>query len=214
MASEEVLKALESLHKDLERLEPAIRHVEAAQQVTEMAKSIPARHFEYLQEARTNDINHKNELKNELSNYALEIHEESRSLQKTTLDIQQSVKMEQEALAKVKDAIQDFHQRIEKINFPDRLDKVNATIAGIMAAIQSLHSRLDIIERNIGDKIKSLIDYQTETRTIIKSSLESTETNLQTKILNSQKKQKNYFIITITLVLVIIAMMLVTKFWR
>ena len=35
MASKEVLNALETLHRELEKLEPAIKHVETAQQITE-----------------------------------------------------------------------------------------------------------------------------------------------------------------------------------
>jgi chromosome segregation ATPase len=211
MASEEVLKALESLHKELERLEPAIKHIEAAQQVTEMAKSIPNKHIEFLQKTIENDINHKNELKNEFSSRASEIHEESRNLQKITLEIQQSVKEEQEALRTIKDAVQDFYQRIEKVNFPDRLDKVDATVAGIMVATQSLQGRLDNIERNISDRLKSLQDYQNESRSITKSSLEEIEANLQTKIAQSSKRQRAYFITSLVLFILLLTAALLAR---
>ncbi len=64
MLSQEVLTALESLHREIERLEPAIKHVETAQQVTQTVKAIPQKHLEFLQEVKGNDAKHKDELKN------------------------------------------------------------------------------------------------------------------------------------------------------
>ena len=43
---------------------------------------------------------------------------------------------------------------IQDLNLPIRLDKLDANIAGIMAGIQNTQSRLDSLERSIGDKIR------------------------------------------------------------
>ena len=64
MASQEVLTALESLHREIEKLEPAIKHVETAQKVTQTVKEIPQKHVELLNEVKSNDAKHKDELKN------------------------------------------------------------------------------------------------------------------------------------------------------
>src|SRR5690606_27359284 len=64
MASQEVLTALESLHREIEKLEPAIKHVETAQQVTQTVKAIPQKHVELMQEVKSNDAKHKDELRN------------------------------------------------------------------------------------------------------------------------------------------------------
>ena len=48
MASELVLKALDNLHRELERLEPAIKHVETAAEVTKIVKEIPQKHINLL----------------------------------------------------------------------------------------------------------------------------------------------------------------------
>lgn len=211
MASQEVLTALESLHREIEKLEPAIKHVETAQQVTQTVKAIPQKHVELLQEVKSNDAKHKDELKNLFEKELSGFTEENKKLQKTTTEIQQQVKLEQEALAKLKETVQSFHERVEKINFPERLDKLDANVAGIMAAIQSVQSRLDGLERNISDRLRDMQDYQKETRATLQSGLELTKTALQTAVDTAAKKQQTLTYITWALVVVAIIITFVLK---
>ena len=211
MASQEVLTALESLHREIEKLEPAIKHVETAQQVTQIVKAIPQKHVELLQEVKSNDAKHKDELKNLFAKELSGFTEENKKLQKTTTEIQQQVKLEQEALAKLKETVQSFHERVEKINFPERLDKLDANVAGIMAAIQSVQSRLDGLERNISDRLRDMQDYQKETRAALQSGLEQTKTALQTAVETTAKKQQTLTYITWALVVVAIVITFVLK---
>lgn len=211
MASQEVLTALESLHREIEKLEPAIKHVETAQQVTQAVKAIPQKHVELLQEVKSNDAKHKDELKNLFAKELSGFTEENKKLQKTTTEIQQQVKLEQEALARLKETVQSFHERVEKINFPERLDKLDANVAGIMAAIQSVQSRLDGLERNISDRLRDMQDYQKETRAALQSGLEQTKTALQTAVETAAKKQQTLTYITWALVVVAIIITFVLK---
>lgn len=211
MASQEVLTALETLHREIEKLEPAIKHVETAQQVTQTVKAIPQKHVELLQEVKSNDAKHKDELKNLFAKELSGFTEENKKLQKTTTEIQQQVKLEQEALAKLKETVQSFHERVEKINFPERLDKLDANVAGIMAAIQSVQSRLDGLERNISDRLRDMQDYQKETRATLQSGLEQTKTALQTAVETAAKKQQTLTYITWALVVVAIIITFVLK---
>ena len=211
MASQEVLTALETLHREIEKLEPAIKHVETAQQVTQTVKAIPQKHVELLQEVKSNDAQHKDELKNLFAKELSGFTEENKKLQKTTTEIQQQVKLEQEALAKLKETVQSFHERVEKINFPERLDKLDANVAGIMAAIQSVQSRLDGLERNISDRLRDMQDYQKETRATLQSGLEQTKTALQTAVETAAKKQQTLTYITWALVVVAIIITFVLK---
>lgn len=211
MASQEVLTALESLHREIEKLEPAIKHVETAQQVTQTVKAIPQKHVELMQEVKSNDAKHKDELKNLFEKELSGFTEENKKLQKTTTEIQQQVKLEQEALAKLKETVQSFHERVEKINFPERLDKLDANVAGIMAAIQSVQSRLDGLERNISDRLRDMQDYQKETRATLQSGLEQSKTALQTAVDTAAKKQQTLTYITWALVVVAIIITFVLK---
>jgi ABC-type transporter Mla subunit MlaD len=49
---------------------------------------------------------------------------------------------------------------IQDLNLPIRIDKLDANITGILTAIQNVQGRLDIVERNIGDKLKDTADKQ------------------------------------------------------
>jgi chromosome segregation ATPase len=211
MASQEVLKALETLHREIEKLEPAIKHVETAQQVTQIVKAIPQKHVELLQEVKSNDAKHKDELKNLFAKELSGFTEENKKLQKTTTEIQQQVKLEQEALAKLKETVQSFHERVEKINFPERLDKLDANVAGIMAAIQSVQSRLDGLERNIADRLRDMQDYQKESRVILQNSLEQSKTALQSAVDTAAKKQQIFTYITWALIVVDIVFIFLLK---
>ena len=125
--------------------------------------------------------------------------------------IQQQVKLEQESLAKLKETVQSFHERVEKINFPERLDKLDANVAGIMAAIQSVQSRLDGLERNISDRLRDIHDYQKETRIALQSGLDQTKITLRTAVDAAAKKQQKFTYITWTLVLATMIITFVLK---
>ena len=74
---------------------------------------------------------------------------------------------------------------ITDLNLPLKIDKLDLSISGIMAAIQAIQSRLDLLDRNMSDKFRDLQDYQ--------------KLNLEAVILDNSKKQKylNYFLIVI-----------------
>ena len=127
---------------------------------------------------------------------------ENKRLQQITSEIQQQVLLEQESLTKLKDTIQSFHDRIEKINFPERLDKLDANLAGIMSAVQAIQGRLDIVERNLSDKIRDLIEYQKETRLILQNGFEQNKLTIQSALDNAAKKQQTFTYITWLLVVI------------
>jgi chromosome segregation ATPase len=191
MASQEVLSALEKLHQEIEKLEPAIKHVEAAQQVTQTVKEIPQKHVDLLHELKNENVQHKEELKTLFVAELSDITNENKKLQKTTSEIQQQVILEQESLSKLKEIIESFHERVQSINFPERLDKLDSNIAGIMAAIQSVQSRLDSLERNISDRLKDIQEYNKETNNSLSNSI--SELSLTTSRL-ARKNQLLFYI--------------------
>lgn len=222
MASQQVINALESLHKELEKLEPAIKHVESAQLVTQIVKEIPQKHINLLAEIKSDDSRHKGELKEIFTKDLSLIADENHKLEKTTSEIQKQVKLEQDALAALKDKIQAFHDKVERINFPERLDKVDANVAGIMAAVQSIQSRLDTVERNLSDKLKEIRSEVKETRDDINSKVKQSFSDLTNRQLESQKaiedsinlnakKQKLFSYLTWGLIIIAVALNIYLK---
>jgi hypothetical protein len=184
MASPEVITALESLHREIEKLEPAIKHVETAQLVTQTVKTIPQKHVELLTEIKNIDTKHKEDLKKLFTNELSNLTDENKKLQNTTVEIQNQVKLELEELNLLLMKVKAFHQKVEQINFPERLDKLDATVSGIISSVQLVQGRLDIIERNVSDKIRDMQDFQKETRF----------------------SQKKYFFIVVAVLIILIAM--------
>lgn len=204
MASQEVLAALDSLHREIEKLEPAIKHVETAQQVTQIVKAIPQKHVELLQEVKSNDAKHKDELKNLFAKEIFGFTEENKKLQKTTTEIQIQVKLEQEALSRLKETVQSFYERVEKINFPERFDKLDVNISGIISAEKAIQGRLDMVEMHVSDWLKDINDYQKETREILINELEQSRTELQTLVTTAAQKHQILIYFTWALIAIVI----------
>lgn len=214
MASQEVLLALDSLHRELEKLEPAIKHVETAQQVTEIVKGIPQKHLDFLEEITKADSNFKNGLQKIFEREIKVLITENKKLAETTSEIQEQVKLEQVALSKLKDTVQSFHDRVESINFPERLDKSDARIVGIMEAILLVQSRLDCLdslERNISNRLKDILYYQEETRSVLQSTIEQSKSSILSSINESSKNQKLLMYITWGLIIGLVVFLFLVK---
>jgi hypothetical protein len=171
MASQQVLTALEELHQELSKLTPAIRHIEAAAKVADTVKDIPQKHLDLLNDLKNADTIYKAELNGMFNTELAQLAEESKKIAQSTREIQQQAKTDLDALVKVRESVQLFHDRIERINFPDRLDKLDTNVSGIMLATQSIQNRLDNLERNLTDRLKELGDRQKEAQEVLNQSM-------------------------------------------
>lgn len=208
MASEKVLQSLETLHRELDKLSPAIEHVQTAQKIAETVKDIPHKHLELITSIKETDENFKEKLKEQLRNEATKISVEVNQIIHSLKDTQGLLKAEIIDLEKLKKTIKDFHVEIVRINFPERLDKMDANISDIMAAVQAVQSRLDSLERNITDRLKDSTDFQKEMKTTIQASLEQSKAAQEA----ISKKQQTQTYITWALVLIAtLAIMLLEK---
>ena len=71
----------------------------------------------------------------------------------------------------------DTAKSIDELNFPTRVDKLDVNISGIMAAVQAVQSRIDMIERNITDRIKDLSEFQKDIGNAIATQSKKQKTN-------------------------------------
>ena len=198
MASEKVLQSLEALHRELDKLSPAIEHVATAQKITKTVEGIPDKHLELIKSIKQTDEDFKKELKEKLQSEASKVTIEVNQIIQKFKDTQDLLKGEIIDLEKLKKTIKDFHVEIVRINFPERLDKMDANISGIMAAVQAVQSRLDSLERNITDRLKDTADYQKEMKTAIQASLELNKAAIEA----SAKKQQTQTYITWALIVI------------
>jgi len=55
--------------------------------------------------------------------------------------------------------VDDLLKKLDKVDFPTRLDKLDTTVSGINSGIQNILGRFDTVERNIRDQVKLAFDY-------------------------------------------------------
>ncbi len=108
-------------------------------------------------------------------------------------------------LGKLSDTIHKYLNDIHQINFPARLEKLDATTAGIMAAVQSAQSRIDLSERNLSDALKNMLELSKNHQSALDARLESMKTSFETKLASQQKKQLTHSVITWILIAACIA---------
>jgi hypothetical protein len=203
MASQEVLTALDALHRELEKLEPAIKHVEIAHQVIETVKIIPQKHLDLINAVKENDLKYKDELKELLIQEISSIIKENKKISDYTSKILEQLREALISLGRLTDTIRSFHDKIDGIHFPERLDKLDANVAGIMVAVQTTQRRLESLERNISDRLKENLEFQKETRN-----------SIQISVASLAKKQKMNSLITWILIIIGFGILaLVLKLW-
>jgi hypothetical protein len=209
MPSPEVLSALETLHKEIDKLQPAIRHVEAAVTLTQTLEKLPEKHLEFLDALKDRDIAHKDEIEIVFKERLNTVTATTEVLQKAVDDTLNQISTQIEQNEALLASITEYYTLIKQINFPERLDKLDSTVAGIMAAVQVVQSRLDNLERNIVDDIKELRKYQEESRTALENNLAATKKEIQTTLASDAKKQQTFTYITWGLIVIGIVAMLV-----
>lgn len=202
MASEKVLQSLETLHRELEKISPAIEQINLAREAAEMVKEIPKIHLELVNELKKMDLElkedlkkqdlaYKNDLKSDFKKNIDTVFEEGRKIYAASKEIQDETKIRLKELEKLLNGIKNLYEKINSINFPERLDKMDANVAGIMAAVQAIQGRLDLLERNIADKLKDNQEFQKDMKLEIKNLFDQ---NMIFQEKNAKKHQINTYI--------------------
>jgi len=152
MATKEVTAALEKLHSELERLEPALEHVEAAREVTKTISSLKDQYLDLIKAIKDLDSRFKKELTNDFKNNVNEIKSTNSKIAKDINKLLDSVAGSIESSEELREQIKRYYENIEKINFPERLDKLDSTVSGINIGIQNVQSKLQDVDRSIAHK--------------------------------------------------------------
>ncbi|MHB2151041.1 hypothetical protein ACX8XP_18495 [Calditrichota bacterium LG25] len=80
----------------------------------------------------------------------------SNSKQATDSAIMESRKLNESAI-KLFNAVDVLMQKLDKVDFPTRLDKLDTSVAGINTAIQNIFGRFETVEKNLKDELNSKI---------------------------------------------------------
>ncbi len=90
--------------------------------------------------------------------------------QKAADEIIKESKKLNETTKKLNSSTEKLTKKLDKVDFPTRLDKLDATVSGINSGIQNVLSRFDSVERNLkddfNDKIKQVQKYLEESQQV------------------------------------------------
>lgn len=79
-----------------------------------------------------------------------------KTLDKTVKESKKLAKVSKE-LAK---SVEILLEKLDKVDFPIRLDKIDNSVASITVGVQNIQSRLDMVENNIKDELSSKLSEQ------------------------------------------------------
>ncbi|MBG0780790.1 MAG: hypothetical protein H0S84_00820 [Bacteroidales bacterium] len=93
-------------------------------------------------------------------------------------------------------SIKVYLDEIKQIDLPKRLDKIDATTAGLMSALQTAQNRIDNTERNITDQNRDLKELLKANEQHQSKTLESYQLQIKQMFENQQKRHTRHSIIT------------------
>lgn len=149
MPTQPVIEKLEELRKELDRASTAVKHIDDAANVAKKAATILERFIELLNDLKALEEKHRQELikihkdkidalEMQLQSLLTELKEKSKQL---NLLIDETKKLEK--------TISDYYSEIIKINFPERLDKIDNQISAINIGIANLQTAIQGTQRRI-----------------------------------------------------------------
>lgn len=145
-------------HTFVEGMEQNLKNAKTA--VSEWATINRSNHEEWLKAAKANDLALKEELKAFFIADLNAISKEVNSVIVLAEKLVNALKAEIQSMTQLRASIELFYERIKEINFPARFEKLDATIAGTLAGVQGILSRLDLVERNVSGRIDNLTEKQ------------------------------------------------------
>jgi len=187
MASQQVIEKLEKLQSELDTVSNAIKHIDEASIVAKSASDILKKIPDLLDELKLGEEKHRNDLKEHLKE---KIHEIERQLQLLLIELIDKAKQLNQVIDetnKLEKSISEYFYEIKKINFPDRLDKIDNQISSINIGLGNLQTSIQRSQ----EKIENGFD---ETNQNLKSGFYSTKESIkhsQEKVISDLASQTN-----------------------
>ncbi|WP_258099553.1 DUF2203 domain-containing protein [Marinoscillum pacificum] len=138
MLSEEITSSIDLLHKELEKLSPAIDLVARANQAVDAAKTIPDLHKNLIAQIQTLETDFRNKLVDELQLSASDISKNVSSLTDSLTERMETIKAFADKLDGQLKENHDFIDQINLIDFPARLNSISGHVSNISSGFNNL----------------------------------------------------------------------------
>jgi chromosome segregation ATPase len=152
MPTQTVIEKLKDLQAELETVAAAVKHIDQASKVAKTTSEILKKLPDLINDLKALEEKHRQELlkvhkdkidvlEKQLQNLLTEFKEKSKQLTQLIDETNKLVK-----------TISDYHSEIKKINFPERLNKIdnqisaiNIGVGNLQTAIQNTQKKVDIV---------------------------------------------------------------------
>jgi len=176
MPSKQVIEKLEKLQTELETVSEAVKHIDEAAKVAKSAADILKKIPELLAELKSVEETHRKNLQKDFKEKIDSIEKQLQSLLTELKDNAKLLSQLIEETKKLEKSIIDYFAELRKINFPERLDKIDNQISSINIGIGNLQTSIqrsqEKIERGFDETNQNLKNGFTSTKDFIKHSQE------------------------------------------
>lgn len=186
MPSQQVIEKLEKLQNELETVSFAIKHIEDASKVAKSAADILKKIPELLTELKSVEEKHRKDLKQDLKEKIDAIEKQLQSLLTELKDKAKHLSQVIEETKKLEKAINNYFEELKKINFPERLDKIdnqissiNIGVGNLQTAIQNSQAKIDAVNLAVNESKKSIESKQNENHKSLTQRLDQQDKELR-----------------------------------
>lgn len=209
--SEQVLQALEELHQQIDRMQPAIRQVEIAEQLISEVRKIPEQYIELLGKLGNQEQKFKEQLTNALESQASELKRQVKTVVDSAGRMIDGAKDINKNLSALTGDIKAYYNKMSGMQLDVRLDTLQNTLttrfekldthtSSLLLGIQNIQGELDLLESNIGSRLQD----EAEKQKIILH-------QIQSQIKTSERRQKVFFIVTSLLIAISTTLILIIR---
>lgn len=160
MPSQQVIEKLQDTQRELDKIKSAVEHIQDAADVVQKASHVVSEVKNLIKELQSIEKDHRFDLIKILKERIGEIE---RQIEASVKELDRGVKQLGQLtieVARLEKNISKYFEDIKKINFPERLDKIDNQISSINIGIQNLQGDV----RRLQDKIELVFS---ETKQIV-----------------------------------------------
>jgi len=154
---------LEKLKTELTKLEPAVKHLQKADEnATALVASLTNIHKDFAKhllniEKSLAEANEKHQklLTKEIQDSTKKINEATELHSKSNSSFDKQIKGFLSAYESLASSTVKLIEKIDKVDFPVRLDKLDATVSSVNQGLQNTQTRIGDLERNVKDDVQA-----------------------------------------------------------
>lgn len=172
MPTQTVIEKLKDLQKELETVAAAVKHIDEASKVAKTAADILKKIPGLLTELKSVEEKHRKDLQIDLKEKIDAIEKQLQSLLSQVKDKANQLSQVIEENKKLEKAINDYIVELRKINFAERLDKIDNQISSINIGVGNLQTTIQHSQEKIEKGFENTFIGFTSTHKYIKQSQE------------------------------------------